>query len=1296
MKLSTMPRKLSLFVIFLTVTGYGLCQSVDPLTGRAQIGIPIGKISALDLTVSVGLSHHGGALQVNEGPGNAGMGWSVDMGGSVSREVRNLPDDYSMSGDARTGWLANTNANATLIQNFTPAGDTALVTCSTEVADYNFINNLGYTKDSEPDVFYFRAPGLSGKFVFGSDGLPKLIPYQDVQITYSPVANSTTIASFTIKTNKGIVYTFGSAVNVTRQTIEPANPIVTTNYMCYGAPLVYTSTWNLTSIQSNVSGALANFTYQATPLVNGATFASRVNSQNRVDTLYFLQETVIPQRLTQVSLKNFSINISWANNLVDKISINESETGDSQEFDFAYRSVTSSSDTGFPKIAKPFLAQVRQQNSSTCVGLPSYKFVYAGIDTSFNPVNIPWRTGYGEDFFGYYNGQDNNQNTPTLYYYQTKSGAKRYRVTPLPAHNATTILNAPTGTDMVPHSTYTGFGAVSQIQFPTGGTTTFTYEPNKYWDNTTGEELVGPGVRVASVTTFGGEVAFGKTSGSTGFHSITKNYQYLSGSQTSGLINYPPSFGYTDGTNIYRMQFDWGNGAQVFYSRTTESVSGQGYREYLFTLPHFYPDSSTTSTRSRIARPSGSSCSNTLLKYGPYSFPFGPLKDIAYMKGLPTSVTDYDASGNITYQKTMTYAAGASGTIVKGLRYEPTGNFFQYSLYNIPVNESRLLTQEVVKTYSEATPASFSTVTTSYQYNSNNLVSQSTVTNGDGSVGKSFVKYAKDFNTITAPAGGDQQANAIYKLNTNNRTAEMIETYSTFQPSGGTEALSGAQLMLYKDYGTYVWPYQTLSFVQGVGGLAPSNTVTSTSFTADPNFKVKGAVMEFVNGLPINQTDPITKIVAGTHYATGTATPLATFANCKAENAVYEGFEQVQDKGLTFSGTGVALQSSGWTGKKSLQFGITNSTVTSTSTVTKRGNSYRVSCWFYAAQNSTLTVQAKNGSTVQSSVVLNYTTPNQWKYLEAFMDMTAVSSSFTLQLVANATIQIDDFVAMPKQARVSYSSYMPLTGVTAQTDDRGNSSKVDFDSFGRPIKSYDRQRNLKEVREYVSQRKGRIELSANFTTNVTQYVVGQNATFTAPSTCLTPVTYAWTITDFNGTQVTGTASSISYSFQKYGTYSVALTVSTTLPGYTSISYSEDICVTFPNNLGVNIQVTGSATMYFCDPVGSGTRTFTAVVQGINAAVMLGLPVQYTWYVSDDNLAWTPATDLIGIEAGLVINGNVFTRNITGHTYYVTCVVKFGSPSTSSNIPNSTCNLQEAIIAPGSSAAITFVNNSPCQ
>lgn len=1293
---------ISCFVVMTFITSISTAQEVDPLSGRAIVNIPLGKINALDLSVGVSLSHHGGALQVNEGPGNAGMGWQVSLGGYIAREVRGLPDDYSKANDSRTGWLANNNANANLVQSFTPNGDDNLSVCSDEAVDWTFMTNLNYVKDSEPDVFYINAPGLSGKFVFGADGLPKLIPFQDVQITYVYSGTPSSISSFSIKTNKGLIYTFSTKNLVTRQAIGSASASSTT-YWFYSQPLVFASSWSLTSIESKVTGALANFSYVVTPQTNGAAFNSVVNPSNQVDTLYFLQDKMSQLRVSQATLKNFSINLNWTNNLVDKISINESESADVQEFDLIYRSITSSSDNDYIKIAKPFLTQVRQQNSSACEALPSYRFEYTNVDTVLNQVNIPWRTGYGEDFFGFYNGQDNNQNIPTLYYYQGQSGGNRFRVTPITGTTATQVLNGPgaphTSTTMVPNSAFTSFGALKKIQFPTGGTTTYTYELNKYWDSSTNEELVGPGVRLASVNTFGGEVAFGKTTATSGYHSITKTYQYLSSgnSQTSGRIIYPPSFGFTDGASVLRTQMDWGNGAQVFYGRVKESVAGQGNREYIFDLPNMYPDASGNASKSRIARPSGVPCANSLLMNGPYTYPFAPLKDLSYTRGLPTSIAEYDSAGNLTYQKTMSYSPrSVAGTIVKGLRYELIGDFFQYSLYEIPVNESRLLTGEVVKTYSETDNLAFTTVITAYQYNSNNLLTQSTVTNSDGSIGKSFVRYASDF-IITSPTPGDQQANAIYKLNTNNRTAEVIETYSTFTPAFGTEAMSGAQLILYKDHGTYVWPYQTQSFVQGATAAIVTNTTsTSTSFTSDTNYKVKGPIMDFVNGLPINQTDPLTKITSGTHYATGTAKPLATFANCKAENAVYEGFELVQDKGLTYSGTGVSIQSTARTGKKSLQFGSTNSVVTSTATLTKRGTSYRVSSWMFAAQSSALTIDAKNGATVQSSVVLNYTTPNQWQYIEGFMVMTSVSPSFTLQLSANNTIQIDDFVALPKQARVSYVSFMPLTGVTAQTNDRGNSVTTEYDAFGRPVKSYDRQRNLREAREYVSQRKGRVELSSNFSSNVTQYNVGKNVTFTASvaAACLESVTYAWTITDFDNTVVSSTGNSINYLFPKYGTYSVKLTASTTTPGYAPVTTTENICVTFPDDLGVTISVDGSTTVYYCDPVNSSARTFTAVVQGIPPSIVQSLNPYYTWYVTTSNGTWVNALDLFPIEVGLTINGNQLTRNSPQYNYQVTCVVRFEKPGSSAT-PSSSCNQQEAVISPASNTIITFVNNSPC-
>lgn len=192
----------SLFLSSFLVYG-SLAQSVDPLTGRAVVNLPLGEISFKDLSVGVNLAHHGTSLKVNEGPGDAGMGWSVYVGGSVMREVRGLPDEINTA--ARKGWLHNSNAQA--IQNQTFTADDNLAIATDETSDWNFINGRGYQQDTEPDVYYFQAPGLSGKFILGADGLPKLIPFQDLSVTF-------TTSSIIIRTNSGVTYTFTSHLGI--------------------------------------------------------------------------------------------------------------------------------------------------------------------------------------------------------------------------------------------------------------------------------------------------------------------------------------------------------------------------------------------------------------------------------------------------------------------------------------------------------------------------------------------------------------------------------------------------------------------------------------------------------------------------------------------------------------------------------------------------------------------------------------------------------------------------------------------------------------------------------------------------------------------------------------------------------------------------------------------------------------------------------------------------------------------------------------------------------------------------
>ena len=1261
--------KLLLFFVFSFIIFNCTAQSVDPLTGRAIVNLPLGSVSALDISVGVSLSHHGGALRVAEGPGNAGMGWNVNMGGSISREVRGLPDEINSGG--KVGWLSGA---ATTIQNFTPSADDNLAVCTDETTDWNTINSLGYVTDPEPDIYYFQAPGISGKFIYGTDGLPKLIPYQDLKIVSS-------VGVFTITTNNGTVYTFGTIESISRQSVQfkSATPVNyrKSNYNYFTAPISFAATWHLSTIQSTASGAVANFSYQILEESQSFQYVTGIEpgTNSVVDTLYYIKDIGTPMALNQITLNNYSINVIWANGLVDKITVNESETEETKAYDFVYKSIKSNSDNAFPQVSKPFLIQIKQQNS--CLAFPAYAFAYDGVDTVNNIIAIPWRTGWGQDFFGYYNGQNQSKNIPTVYFYQSESGARRLRVTPIPGVSATQTHYGVTSTSMNVNNSYTKIGALTGIAFPTGSYTGIAYEGNTYVDSSTGEQLAGPGIRVSEIATSGGDYAGYKSV----WHTMTKTFQYgttNANTTTSGKLLYPPEFAFTDGTSIYRSQSDLGQGSEVMYSRVKESIPNQGYRVYLFDLPNMYPDASSAAPASKVARASGASCSAGLLQNGSYTWPYAPVRDLGYMRGVLINMSEYTAAGALTQEKRLTYITPQSSVTLKGLRFESINNVFFYSSYEIPVAQSRILSQETVRQIGDQSAADSTKSTSAYMYNSRNMLTRTTLTNDDGSVSNQYMSYSLDYN-ITSPAAGDLQAAAINKLNTTNRYGEVIETYQTFKPrnAGSATTTTGAKLNLFKDYGTVVFPYQSKNFPTGLG-FTPSfaNTGGTQGFVSDSDY-ILDATYDYANSLPVNQTG-MSLISSGTHYSSGTAMPIANFVNCKAENAVFDGFELVNARGLTYSGPNL-VKPAGWTGKKSIQldrFGSLSTSINATKLANE--NTYRISCWAYAAQATNIIATA---NTTQATLTLNYTTPNKWTYLEGFMDMTSVSSLFSLQITTNltgaATISLDEFIAIPKSARVSSRSFLPLTGVTSQTDDRGNSTIVNYDVMGRKSNTQDRQRNVVEVLEYGLQLQGKLSLNPNFTTNVTQYTQGQSVVFTAaPSSCISAITYVWTFTDSHNVVTTGSGSQYTKALTSFGAYAVKLTVSA--PGYGTASFEDVICVSLGGFSPV-VNVSPSNVYHLCALTDEQNKTFTASIGG-NAN---GWSIQYTWYVTDNNGNWN-------IVAGTT---NQIQYVSPAYTYQVKCIMTATDTAAPTNASLQCLSLQYIGTA---YSGVTYINNSPCQ
>ena len=67
-------------------------------TGTPNITIPLGNFTDGHLTLPFSLSYHSSGIRVEDHPGWTGLGWNLSVGGAITREVRDIPDEVSEHG----------------------------------------------------------------------------------------------------------------------------------------------------------------------------------------------------------------------------------------------------------------------------------------------------------------------------------------------------------------------------------------------------------------------------------------------------------------------------------------------------------------------------------------------------------------------------------------------------------------------------------------------------------------------------------------------------------------------------------------------------------------------------------------------------------------------------------------------------------------------------------------------------------------------------------------------------------------------------------------------------------------------------------------------------------------------------------------------------------------------------------------------------------------------------------------------------------------------------------------------
>jgi YD repeat-containing protein len=434
-------------------------------TGIANISIPVFSYKGINngLFLNVSLDYHAGGIRVEEVGGNMGMGWALSSGGVITRTMRGQPDDLPTY-----GYIAMSPVQA-------PSNNP-----DSQNIENTYVNN-GY--DSQQDEFDYNFNGHSGKFVLDGNGNPVLIEQQNVVIQHIPGSGTGGLPyqGFIATDENGVKYIFED---------NETTSISVTNL--YGT--TYSSSWYLTAMITPFSTDTIKFTYTSANEYY-STFASETRqNQYSSDGVTVSQTanivgtqgntyTVVSKKIKKITCPNevvldfFYIPVTrcdlHGDSILSQIRQTDGITGATKsiylyqsyidQFGLKYTLSPAPCDTTvFTASTALRLRLDSVQEASGSVSKPPYVFQYN------DNYLLPTRDSKLEDFWGYYNGTLNAGSNTLVPYYLYSNGTTSY------------FLD---GADRRSDSNNVKAGSLTQIKYPTGGTTTFNYEVNRAGDN---------------------------------------------------------------------------------------------------------------------------------------------------------------------------------------------------------------------------------------------------------------------------------------------------------------------------------------------------------------------------------------------------------------------------------------------------------------------------------------------------------------------------------------------------------------------------------------------------------------------------------------------------------------------------------------------------------------------------------------------------------------------------------------------------------------------------------------------
>lgn len=797
-------------------------------TGTASVSIPLYTIDFDGWKLPLSLSYDASGITANQDATEMGLGWALNATAVVTRTVKTNNDINDAGGTGEfLGYVYESDTPENFFNN--------VESYNAEGTFADFLDQKGF--DGEPDDFNYNFFGYAGGFVFGKEnnGTIPIVQKQlnGVQITFDQ-ANS----SFEIVTPNGFKGIFSikeRSTNFSAVSASGSGPyddaLVDLLAIQNRGNFRVISAWYLKKIVSP-TGKEINFSYNVDDATNpnsqyvslsqpvigeridcGAIPGNPKSFSRSAHEHVYLSSIVIPNEL-DISFsmevrydlnRNFMFETEYPVNILypkryTGMQITGLQTGSTFSrnitFKQSYFNLKYLHDHSAPDYngESTQYQMLRGRLDHVIIDDQDYTFeYYSGLN------GLPAKSTLGIDHFGYYNGKDLNifvappliLSGPTAVSSNGGSLDNYFSDTKFQVYSQAETRRADIN--------YGIAGALSKVVYPTGGSTTFFYEPHEYYatgltnptnpptfngfpyNNHLEAEVMTlsygyPNYNQAGDVTAGGlRIATIETRDKDNILTSKTSYTYdltngnSSGELLSPLLYAQGSTGYLNGTPIYTIWFRTpssfsanitAQGKRIGYSSVEEKVedaSGNGYK----TLYEFHNEGVDTDAILNTKQYINDSSKNGRL-------------DIS---------TDYNSS-NIPVRTNELLETESQPYTIYAVTYGPkcgnNGLGYAHQLLSATPVLQPINKQTTTTTYTNLTtnPPSGALVTSNTEtYNDDAQVISSEMDNSDGSQYETVVKHLLDYGSttcVTAAEGGLCLQDVFLEKNMKDNVLEKI------------------------------------------------------------------------------------------------------------------------------------------------------------------------------------------------------------------------------------------------------------------------------------------------------------------------------------------------------------------------------------------------------------------------------------------------------------------------------------------------------------------------------------------